>query len=63
MEEEYFDGYHSDDSVNRLVELGDDGEPVDGAMSASASASVYGISHASGTKRSKSREGRRQNQL
>ena len=30
MEEEYLDGYHSDDSVNRLVELGENGEAVNG---------------------------------
>ncbi len=28
MEDDYFDGYHSDDSVNRLVELGENGEAV-----------------------------------
>ena len=30
MEDEYLDGYHSDDSVNRLVELGENGEAVNG---------------------------------
>ena len=30
MEEEYLDGYHSDDSVNRLVELGENGEAING---------------------------------
>ena len=30
MEEEYLDGYHSDDSVNRLVELGENGEGING---------------------------------
>ena len=30
LEDEYLDGYHSDDSVNRLVELGENGEAVNG---------------------------------
>ena len=35
MEEEYLDGYHSDDSVNqRLVELGENGEAINGFLDA-----------------------------